>query len=190
MQVQNNISSYSPTNKNFKRIKSIKTTGLYKKYPEYAEKLVSALKKNCAAMDFFKKYDADIRFHAENAGYNDLRKSSIYVSIDNPHLNKFKKFISSLFGGKQSVHLTAWDDKFKQGASTQKLIQYITPEENGYSMLQSHLELAEEDLKKDLAKKTKALAKKKAAKEANDEFKSKTTRLNSVIYDLIESSKQ
>ena len=59
MQVQNDC-SVGNYNTSFKRIRSIKCAGLYKKQPQYANKLIEAFKQNEKAMEFCKKYDVDI----------------------------------------------------------------------------------------------------------------------------------
>ena len=63
MQIQNvslSQNNYSQKhNPNFTAIRSIKCEGLYKKYPEYANHLVEAFKKNPIAIEFCKKYRSE-----------------------------------------------------------------------------------------------------------------------------------
>ena len=86
MQVQNvglSQNNYSQKhNPNFTAIKSVKCDGLYKKYPELANELVTAFKKNPTAMEFCKKYDVDVVFYAVKQMQGLLGVSQIRETID------------------------------------------------------------------------------------------------------------
>ena len=86
MQVQNNfnyqIQNYNVQKRaqtpNFTAIEKIGYSGLYKNAPEEGQKLLEAFKQNPYAMDFCKKYNVKVFFHAMKEGYN-LVESSIHI---------------------------------------------------------------------------------------------------------------
>ena len=84
MQVQNNPQITSTPN--FKAIKSIKSTGLYKKQPRLVQGLVDTFQTNKTAMDFCKKYDVDIVFHACKDIMHSV-KSTVAIFFKNPAIN-------------------------------------------------------------------------------------------------------
>ena len=90
-----NIQTNSQTN--FQALKSIRYKGLYKKYPQEAEKLKNALLKNPVAMDFVKMFDVDVIIEAEKVN----KHLSTSVRLD--YLNPMKSRLFGLFNIKDIV---------------------------------------------------------------------------------------
>ncbi len=200
MQIQN-VNSYSNNysqKPHFTSIKSVKCEGLYKKYPELANQLVDTLKENPKAMEFCKKYDVDIVFHAIKK-MQDSVESSIHIFFDNISKSKARKFLDKIAGNTDDkVVLHAWGNKYSLPeslkASTADLIEHISPERkvaDGYrgGMLDSHLQSADEKIQTVLNDKmNKALKKEadlKAAKANESKLNSDSSKLQNSIDELI-----
>ncbi len=203
MQIQNvslSQNNYSQKhNPNFTAIRSIKCEGLYKKYPEYANHLVEAFKKNPIAIEFCKKYDVDIVFHAVKQ-MQDAVESSIHIFFDNISKSKVRKFFNKLAGNNDDkIVLHAWANNYSLSRnmeqSTQKLVEYISPERkvgDHYrgGMLDSHIKSADERMQKVINEKSKKKQDKyvqaQAAKASKSSLDEKQSRLQDSINDLIE----
>lgn len=178
MQIQNvtlSQNNYSQKhNPNFTAIRSVKCEGLYKKYPELANNLVSAFKENPTAMAFCKKYDVDIVFAAIKQ-MQDTVESSIHIVFDNISKSKVRRFFEGVLGkNDDKVVLHAWGNEYSLPCSieksTQNLAEHISPEvktAEGYrgGMLDSHLKNAEERIQTALNKRLEKISKKKAKAE-------------------------
>lgn len=198
MQVQN-VNNYSQMNNpNFTSIKSVRCEGLYKKYPEFADALVTAFQENPKAMEFFKKYDVNIVFHAVKQ-MQDAVASSINIFFDNVAKSKPRKFFDKLTGNTDDkVVLHAWGNKYSLPQSlkesTVELIDKISPERkvgDSYrgGMLDSHLKLADEEMQKIISEKSKKNLDKyvqaQAAKASKARFEAKGSKLQNSIDELI-----
>ena len=194
---QNN--SYSQKNNpNFTSIKSVKCEGLYKKYPGMARGLVEAFKENPKAMEFCKKYDVDVVFHAMKQ-MQDSVKSSIHIFFDNISKSKARKFFDKLTGNTDDkVVLHAWGNEYSipnsLKASTAELINNISPERKVGDrflggMLDSHLKSADEKMQKVIDDKSKkALARYaqvQAAKASRERFDTNSSDLQKSIDELM-----
>ena len=100
-------------NPSFGSIKSIKSLGLYKKYPNLAKELVDSFMTNDKAIAFCKKYDVDLVFSSRSD--SNFVYSDFVMFIDNISKGKLRKFFDSLNGKQDRVHLTSvsnvWDKK-------------------------------------------------------------------------------
>ncbi len=179
-------------NPSFSSIQSIKCSGLYKKYPEYAKKLVDSFMANDEAMTFCKKYDVDLVFSTHRSSYNSVC-SDFVMYVDNISKGKFRKFLDSLNSKKDKIHLTGFSNSSDTKGidfATSNLTNYFSDESG---VLNSHMQsmdrkiqtdLAKKSAKKqakiDLANKRKALTEEKAINEKN---------LKSAVDDLIRKSK-
>lgn len=193
---QNNYSQKA--NPNFTSIKSVRCEGLYKKYPELANNLVDTLKNNPKAMEFCKKYDVDIVFHAMKQ-FQDGVESSIHIFFDNVAKSKTRKFFDKLSGNNDDkVVLHAWGNEFSIPrsieASTAELAECISPERkvaDGYrgGMLDSHLLSADNKMQKVLDEKSKKVIEKEAklaaAKDAETKLNKAGAKLQNSIDDLV-----
>ncbi len=198
MQIEN---KYSANNHpSFGAIKSVECLGLYKKFPELGKELVDTFHKNPTAMDFCKKYDVKIIFHAAKDSINAVN-SSIHIFYDNVAKSKFKKFINFLNSSEDKVSLSSYSNQYDikeslmQSTKTLKeMIEpaSITPKPNN-GILDSHIEIADTAMQEALAKQTDKAARKQIklhAKEANkNQLDENTGMLNDSIRDLIDSSK-
>ena len=79
-------------NQSFTSIKNVKCKGLYAKYPELGKELVDTFKNNSKVMEFCKKYDVDVIFHAMKHG-SDSVESAVGILYDNGAKSKFKQFL-------------------------------------------------------------------------------------------------
>lgn len=121
-------------------------------------------KKNPKAMEFCKKYDVNIVFHAVKQ-MQDAVASSINIFFDNVAKSKPRKFFDKLTGNTDDkVVLHAWGNKYSLPQSlkesTVELIDKISPERkvgDSYrgGMLDSHLKLADEEMQKIISEKSK-----------------------------------
>lgn len=193
---QNNYSQKS--NPNFTSIKSVRCEGLYKKYPELANNLVDTLKNNPNAMEFCKKYDVDIVFHAMKQ-FQEGVESSIHIFFDNVAKSKTRKFFDKLSGNNDDkVVLHAWGNKYSIPesieASTAELAECISPERkvNGRylgGMLDAHIKLADDKMQKVLDEKSKKVMEKEAkladAKDAETKLNNAGSKLQTSIDDLL-----
>lgn len=196
MQIYNNPQISTQTKvPNFKAIKTIKCEGLYKKHPEYGKELIETIRENPVAMDFFKKFDVDIVFYACKQAMSAV-ESSIHIFFDNPAKTKFL----GIFGSKRdSISLSNYDDKYEVVKSlestTEGLKNYISdhiPNKNS-GLLNSHIQLKEEEIQKVLdereAKSAEKIDKKTKADLAQSKQKRDKIDLDNSIEELINSSK-
>lgn len=168
---------------NFTAIKSVKCSGLYKKYPELGQELVDAFQSSPKVMEFCKKYDVNIVFHAVKKTMDSV-ESSVHIFYDNIAKNKFIKFFN---GSEDNVTIHSWGNEFNLkdslSKSTSELKSCILPnskENRMGGMLESHLDIADEKMQEILAKKTAKTLKKrtesinhqnaKSAQETNKKF--------------------
>lgn len=193
---QNNYSQKS--NPNFTAIKSVKCQGLYKKYPELANNLVNAFQKNPFAMEFCKKYDVNIVFHAMKQ-FQDGVESSIHIFFDNVSKSKTRKFFDKLLSNNEDkVVIHAWGNEYSIPRSieqsTANLVESISPQRkvaDGYrgGMLDSHLRLADDNMQKVVNEKSKKILEKEAkhavVKDAKHKLNNANTNLQNSIDDLI-----
>lgn len=197
MKIDNNTAYQNRKAPAFTAIKAVRYEGLYKKYPEYNTQLLSALKENPIAVNFFKKYDVDIVFHAINNGINNI-KSSIHIFYENPSKNKFQKFLQFFTArNEDSINLPAWGKSYVNSPleeSTQNLINYLLPETKGKSttgVLSAHLENADKKIQAVLDKKAQKqaekLAKKTAAEEKAAQIKSANDETANAVNEFMNS---
>ena len=197
MQVQSVQSNYYNNNQrqtpNFTSIKKIGYSGLYEKAPEEGKKLLDAFRQNPYAMDFCRRYDVKIFFHAMKDGYNRL-ESSIHIFYDNPTVGKIRKFFRALCNNEEQVKIHSWQPNLEE--STNELAEMILPYEKGHNksgLLNSHIEIACQSMQKVRdareAKKLAKLAKKQEKLDAKNQDIGARQRLDKSIQDLIESSK-
>ena len=93
-----NVNKIETSNQtNFKALKSIRYKGLYKKYPQEAEKLKNAFLNNPVAMDFCKKFDVNVIIEAEKVD----KYLSTCVRLD--YLNPLKSKLFGIFNIKDIV---------------------------------------------------------------------------------------
>ncbi len=164
MQIYNNPQvPQTTTAPNFKAIKSVKCEGLYKEFPRYGKDLVETFKKNPTAMEFCRKYDVDLVFHACKDMLNSV-KSTILLIFENPTKSKFLGFLGSR---KDKIELSGYGNAYNYDsslkASTNTLIDYMSDSTTGKpvsGLLDSHIKLKEKEindilLKKDLNAKDK-----------------------------------
>lgn len=200
MQVQNvglSQNNYSQKhNPNFTAIKSVKCDGLYKKYPELANELVTAFKKNPTAMEFCKKHDVDIVFYAVKQ-MQDAVESSIHIFFDNISKSKARKFFDKLVGNNDDkIVLHAWANNYSLPSSmeqsTQRLVEYISPERkigDRYrgGMLDSHIKSADERIQKVINEKRQdKYVQAQPVKASKSGLEEKQAKLQDSINDLIE----
>lgn len=163
MQIQNNT-AHRPS---FRAIKSIKCTGIYKNEPELAKELVDTFKTNTEAMEFCKKYDVDIIFHAKQDTPADATESTLIINYVDPTKNKIKRFFDTLNGIKNNIKLHAWGTGFLENESlknaTEGLKELMYPKREGKpttGVLKAHIEIADKDISKRLERKTKIIEEK------------------------------
>lgn len=197
MRIQNDSTQLPTTVQapNFKAIKSVRCEGLYKKYPEYGQELVDTFKKNPKAMEFCKKYDVDIVFHAFKRAVS-ATESSIHILFKNPAK---KTFLGILGNKRDEIALhgfgNQYEEKLSLGQSTANLKDYIAENIPGKTsgVLDSHIELKEEEIQEVLDKKAAKLAQKQEKSEATRNSKNKiaadTEKLQDSIQELINQSK-
>lgn len=185
----NSKNSYN--NPSFGSIQSFKCLGLYKKYPEYAKKLVDSFMANDEAMTFCKKYDVDLVFSTHHS-FNNSVCSDFVMYVDNISKGKFRKFLDSLNYKKDRIHLTGFSNSSDTKGldfATSNLTRYFS---NKSGVLNSHIQsmdkkiqtaLAEKAAKNqakiNLANKRKEITERKAINEIN---------LKSSVHDLIRKS--
>ncbi len=196
MQVDN-VSNYKiKRNPQFTSIKSITTSGLYKKFPEYGKELVDAFRKNPEVIQFCKKYDVDIVFDAFKG--TSMIESSMHILYDNLAKSKVRRFFDRLCGNRDKVSLHSWgnsfDVKLSIKKSTSDLVEMILPEGAGVQksrngLLNSHLRSADksiQDILDERAQKSLAQKSKKAEKvHAEDCFVANEKALDDSIKDLM-----
>lgn len=180
---------------NFKAIKSVKCEGLYKKYPQYAEKLVDTFKKNPIAMNFCKERDVNIVFYACQKMIEGV-ESSIHIFFKNPAKTKFFGLIKN---ADDKISLSVYD--YRGGIeeslekSTAGLKDYITENIPGKTsgVLDSHIHYKQEEINEYLAQKSKK--EEEAVKKANLKNQLKSQKISAKeslkesIENLINSSK-
>ena len=105
--VNNHLQNFNAYNQSFTGIKKVKCLGLYEKYPDLGKELVDTFKNNSKAMDFCKKYDVDIIFHAAK-DYIDSVKSSVNIFYDNVTKSKFKKFFNN---HEDRIEISGWGNE-------------------------------------------------------------------------------
>ena len=188
MQV-NNVNYYQNT-PNFQAIKSIQCKGLYKKYPELAQKLIDAFPQCQEAMDFCRKYDTDVIFVAKKSTGCSI-ESSVNIIFDNPAISKFKKCWNYLTGSQNKVEISAFAEKmsdveYSLGQATSRLIKYIDPK---CGVLKRHVSDADKAIQNELVKQEQKKLEKKlklATKLAEkNKFEQRQTKLQKSIQDLI-----
>lgn len=193
---QNNFSQ--KRNPNFTSIRSLSCEGLYKKYPEYAKKLVDKIQENQNAMAFFDNYDVDIVFHAVKQ-VQDSVESSVHVFFDNIAKSKTRKFFEKLIGiSNDKVVIHAWGNKYSLPQSleesTLNLIEDISPERKVAGvfrggLLDSHLESVDEKIKIVLKEKAKKALERaelaQATKESKNRFEAERSELQKSIDELM-----
>ena len=113
MQIHNTTPSTNQTVPNFKAIKSVKCKGLYKDFPRYGKDLVETFKKNPTAMEFCRKYDVNLVFHACKDMMNSVR-STILLIFENPAKTKFLGFIGSK---KDKIELSGYGNAYNYDES-------------------------------------------------------------------------
>lgn len=165
MLIQNN--TFSTNRPNFKAIKSIRCEGLYKNEPELSKELIDTFKTNHEAMEFCKKYDVDILFHAEQDTPADATESTIIINYVDPTKNKIKRFFDALKGIKNSIQLHAWGTGYPQKTSlktaTDELKNLMYAETKGKpttGVLKAHIELADKEISQRIEKKAKKISEK------------------------------
>lgn len=196
MKIQNDPTQIPTTAQapNFKAIKSVRCEGLYKKYPEYGQELVDTFRKNPKAMEFCKKYDVDIVFHAIKRAVA-ATESSIHILFKNPA----KKSFLGIFGkAKDEIVLhgfgNKYDERLSLSQSTANLKDYIAEDVPGKTsgVLDSHLKHKEEEIQESLNSQAATLAEKQKSAEAKNASKHKmisdTEKLQDSIQDLINQS--
>ena len=190
MQVQNNPLMVSTTN--FKAIKSVKCEGLYKEFPRYGKDLVDTFKKNPTAMEFCKKYDVDLVFHACKDMMNSVR-STILLIFENPTKSKFLGFLGSK---KDKIELSGYGNAYDYDrslkASTEQLMDYMLDSTEGKpvtGLLDSHIKLKEKEIEDILLKKELNNKDKQQIKGEDLSNRWLEEDLDRSINDLIERSK-
>lgn len=162
MQIYNNPQIPSQTNTsqtlpNFKAIKSVKCEGLYKKYPQYAERLVDTFKKNPIAMKFCKDQDVNIVFYACKK-LGEVVESSIYIFFKNPAKTKFFGLINNV---DDYISISAFDKRYNLEKSLEKstacLRDYVSENIPGKisGVLDSHIMNKQKEINEYLTKKSK-----------------------------------
>ena len=155
----------------FTSIKSTTPDGLYRKQGEEAKKITDALQKNPDAIEFFKKNDVHLGYHAvqiENLSYS----SSLHIRYRLPAQNKVQAFFEKFKSPKEIV-IHGFGSTLEE--STEKLVEYILPksEENGTGMLSAHIQSAQEEIQKILNKREAKKEAKQAEKQAKIDAKQK-----------------
>lgn len=180
---------------NFKAIKSVRCEGLYKKYPEYGQELVDTFRKNSKAMEFCKKYDVDIIFHACELAVAET-ESSIHILFKNPAK---KLFFGILGNTKDEIAIygfgNQYDEKLSVYQSTTDLKNNITEnvsvKTSGF--LNAYIKIKEEEIQETLDKKVAKLAQKQEKSKTIQNSKNKivadTEKLQDSIQKLINQSK-
>ena len=193
MQIYNNPQILQTTTvPSFKAIKSVKCEGLYKDFPKYGKELVDSFKSNKTAMDFCRKYDVDLVFHACKDMLNSV-KSTILLIFENPTKSKFLGFLGSR---KDKIELSGYGNAYNYDsslkASTNTLIDYMSDSTTGKpvsGLLDQHISIKEQEIQKALDKKNE---KNNRIKALNDNKNIEKTlkqvekrKLNESIQDLI-----
>lgn len=180
------------TSPNFKAIKSVKCEGLYKEFPRYGKDLVDTFKKNPTAMEFCRKYDVDLVFHACKDMMNSVR-STILLIFKNPAKSKFLGFLGSR---KDKIELSGYGNAYNYGssleASTEQLMDYMLDSTNGKpvsGLLDSHIKLKEKEINDILLKKELNAKDKQQIKGGDLSIRWLEEDLDRSINDLIERSK-
>lgn len=195
MQVQKVTQANQQNSTNFKAIKSVKCEGLYKKYPQFAEKLVDTFQKNPVAMRFCKNNDVNIVFYACKKAMDGI-ESSIHIFFDNPAKKKFL----GIFGSKEDkISLSTYDNKYAVEETLEKttarLNDYISEHIPGKTsgLLNQHIVMKEEEMFKAAEQKAQKAQEALEEIEAKRFLKSQKERsdeaLKESINKLIESSK-
>ncbi len=155
MQVTNH--TYAPQNnkynQSFTSIKSVRCEGLYRKYPELGKELVDTFKENPKVMDFCKKYDVDIVFHAVKEGMNSVQ-SSVNVFYDNVAKSKFQKILDFFGSTEDKVVIHGWGNEYdlykSLNAATENLKAAISPEnihsDRPTGLLEVHMQSASDSM--------------------------------------------
>ena len=152
MQVAN--VSYNTNHKiskqSFTGIKNVKCTGLYKKYPKLGKELVDTFKNNPKVMEFCKKYDVSVVFHAMKDNF-DSAKASVCIFYDNIAKSKTKKLLNFFNGSDDKVIISLWGNNYNLDKSlleaTNNLKHAISPENPSAKcqtgLLNAHLVVAD-----------------------------------------------
>ncbi len=194
--VNNNLQSCNRYNQSFTGLRKVKCLGLYEKYPELGKELVDTFKNNSKVMDFCKKYDVDIIFHAAKNYMNSVQ-ASVNVFYDNITKNKLKKLFSNR---DDQIVISGWGNKYDIPGSikeaTASLKAAMSPA-NAKSyfptgLLDAHIELADKKIQKVLDQKKITRQNKSAQKIHKKQSKisevDAKTKLNNSIKDLIRNS--
>ncbi|MBE7710535.1 MAG: hypothetical protein E7Z92_00180 [Cyanobacteria bacterium SIG31] len=143
------------TSPNFKAIKSVRCEGLYKKFPEQGKILVDTFKNNKTAMEFCKKYDVKLVFHACEEAMHSV-KSSILIFLENPTKGWFSRLINGKY---DKIDLAGYGNKYEVGKSleesTKRLVDYMLESTNGKpvsGLLNQHLKLKNDEIQKVIGK--------------------------------------
>ena len=180
------------TSPNFKAIKSVKCEGLYKEFPGYGKDLVDTFKKNPTAMEFCRKYDVDLVFHAYKDMMDSVRSTMLLI-FKNPAKSKFLGFLGSK---KDKIELSGYGNAYNNDASlkasTEQLKDYMLDSTKGKpvsGLLDSHIKLKEKEIN-DILLKKELDSKHKQQIEGEDLPKTWLKEdLDKSINDLIERSK-
>lgn len=195
MQIYNNAQNSNLSTPNFKAIKSFKYEGLYKKYPQHAQKIVDTFYSNPIAMNFCKKHDVNIVLYACKKAMTAV-KASILIFFNNPAKEKFL----GIFGNtKDKIYLSQYANEYNiensLEISSSNLNKFIEPKnsEEYCGVLDSHIAQKEEEIAAVLAKKHKKEAEKMEKNKLKENLEIKritdTKTLNESIKKLMDESK-
>ncbi len=194
--VNNHLQNFNAYNQSFTGIKKVKCLGLYEKYPDLGKELVDTFKNNSKAMDFCKKYDVNIIFHAAK-DYIDSVKSSVNIFYDNVTKSKFKKFFNN---HEDRIEISGWGNEYNIADSlkeaTESLKSAISSAGSNTrrptGLLDAHIDLADKKMQEVLDQKALAEQNKLAKAELKKRIQSaqldEKARLNNSIKDLINKS--
>ena len=200
MQITNNYASQNKRyNQSFTSIKSVRCEGLYRKYPELGKELVETFKENPKVMDFCKKYNVDVVFHAVKHGIDGV-ESSVNVFYENVAKSKIKKFFDFFSNSEDKVVIHSWGNEFdlykSLNEATENLKAAMSPENvrsrRSTGLLESHMQTARESMEEILSKKAKAVQDKMNKLDSKTQMKKQKldekSKLNNAIDDLINKS--
>lgn len=200
MQITNNYASQNKRyNQSFTSIKSVRCEGLYRKYPELGKELVETFKENPKVMDFCKKYNVDVVFHAVKHGIDGV-ESSVNVFYENVAKSKIKKFFDFFSNSEDKVVIHTWGNEFdlykSLNEATENLKAAMSPENvrsrRSTGLLESHMQTAREIMEEILSKKAKAVQDKMNKLDSKTQMKKQKldekSKLNNAIDDLINKS--
>ena len=200
MQIQNNPQLSNQINtSSFRAIKIVKCVGLYKKYPQYAEKLVKALNNNAIAMRFCRNNDVDVVIRASEDVLESVH-SLIQIFYKDPNKKPFKKFCDFICGKKEEINLNCYSNLYdieeNIGSATNILIEKMSFSQKGNikkGQLNDIISKIEMKMKqfsdKKLIKEAKKLAKNKLKEDIKIKQIYELQSLNNSIDKLIKNSK-